>query len=87
MPAKSVPAKYYPAKYMLQKYEFYILFLYPSKNGVKGDFMTDRNFRIFLVKILAPMKNEKSSAVKSYLRYTILSVVNPKIRQTRNFVT
>ena len=33
---KSVPARYYPAKYMLQKYEFYVLFLYPSKNGVKS---------------------------------------------------
>ena len=87
MPAKSVPAKYYPAKYMLQKYEFYVLFLYPSKNGVKGDFITDRNFRIFLVEFFTPIKNEKSSAVKPYLRYTILSVVNPKIRQTRNFVT
>ena len=35
MPAKFVPAKYYPAKYMLQKYEFYILFLYPSKKRRK----------------------------------------------------
>ena len=77
MPAKSVPAKYYPAKYMLQKYEFYILFLYPSKNGVKGDFITDRNFKIFLVKFLTPMKNEKPSVVKSYLRLPEAQVHNP----------
>ena len=64
---------------------FIFYFCIRQKNGEKGD--PDWNFRIFPVKFDTKLKNETSSVVKSYLRYTILSVVNPKIRQTRNFVT